>query len=69
MILMICMNLNKAKGFGDEVKRRLMIGTYVLSAGYHDAHYLKVVVRQLISDDFKSAFEKCDVILRQPHQM
>ena len=58
--------LTRAKGFGDEVKRRLMIGTYVLSAGYYDAYYLKALkVRQLISDDFKSAFEKCDVILRQ----
>ena len=56
--------LTRAKGFGDEVKRRLMIGTYVLSAGYYDAYYLKALkVRQLISDDFKSAFEKCDVIL------
>ncbi len=56
--------LTRAKGFGAEVKRRLMIGTYVLSAGYYDAYYLKALkVRQLISDDFKSAFEKCDLIL------
>ena len=56
--------LTRAKGFGDEVKRRLMIGTYVLSAGYYDAYYLKALkVRKLISDDFKNAFEKCDVIL------
>ena len=54
----------RAIGFGDEVKRRLMIGTYVLSAGYYDAYYLKALkVRQLISNDFKSAFEKCDLIL------
>ena len=54
----------RASGFGDEVKRRLMIGTYVLSAGYYDAYYLKALkVRQLISNDFKNAFEKCDIIL------
>ncbi|WP_308909555.1 Asp-tRNA(Asn)/Glu-tRNA(Gln) amidotransferase subunit GatA [Pseudokordiimonas caeni] len=54
----------RAAGFGDEVKRRIMIGTYVLSAGYYDAYYLKAQkVRQLISDDFKRAFEKVDVIL------
>jgi aspartyl-tRNA(Asn)/glutamyl-tRNA(Gln) amidotransferase subunit A len=56
--------LTRAKGFGDEVKRRLLIGTYVLSAGYYDAYYLKALkVRKLISDDFKNAFEKCDLIL------
>ncbi|MFC3050741.1 Asp-tRNA(Asn)/Glu-tRNA(Gln) amidotransferase subunit GatA [Kordiimonas pumila] len=54
----------RAAGFGDEVKRRIMIGTYVLSAGYYDAYYLKAQkVRQLISNDFKSAFEKVDAIL------
>lgn len=54
----------RAEGFGDEVKRRIMIGTYVLSAGYYDAYYLKAQrVRQLISDDFKRAYEQCDVIL------
>ncbi len=54
----------RADGFGDEVKRRIMIGTYVLSAGYYDAYYLKAQkVRQLISDDFKRAFEKVDAIL------
>ncbi|GHF25837.1 glutamyl-tRNA(Gln) amidotransferase subunit A [Kordiimonas sediminis] len=54
----------RAAGFGDEVKRRIMIGTYVLSAGYYDAYYLKAQkVRQLISDDFARAFEQCDVIL------
>jgi len=54
----------RAAGFGDEVKRRIMIGTYVLSAGYYDAYYLKAQkVRQLISNDFKAAFEQCDVIL------
>ncbi len=54
----------RAAGFGDEVKRRIMIGTYVLSAGYYDAYYLKAQrVRQLICDDFARAYEKCDVIL------
>lgn len=55
--------MTRASGFGDEVKRRLIIGTYVLSAGYYDAYYLKALkVRQLIADDFKKAFEKCDLI-------
>ena len=54
----------REEGFGDEVKRRIMIGTYVLSAGYYDAYYLKAQkIRRLISEDFKKAFEKCDVIL------
>ena len=54
----------RAKGFGDEVKRRIMIGTYVLSAGFYDAYYNKARrVRQLIANDFKSAYESCDVIL------
>ena len=46
-------------GFGKEVKRRLMIGTYVLSAGYYDAYYLKALkVRKLISQDFEDSFQK-----------
>ena len=54
----------RAAGFGDEVKRRIMIGTYVLSAGYYDAYYLKAQkVRQLISNDFTEAYKQCDVIL------
>ncbi|WP_417451740.1 Asp-tRNA(Asn)/Glu-tRNA(Gln) amidotransferase subunit GatA [Kordiimonas sp.] len=54
----------RAAGFGDEVKRRIMIGTYVLSAGYYDAYYLKAQkVRQLIADDFKRAFASVDAIL------
>jgi len=54
----------REEGFGDEVKRRIMIGTYVLSAGYYDAYYLKAQkIRRLISEDFKKAFEDCDVIL------
>lgn len=51
-------------GFGDEVKRRIMLGTYVLSAGYYDAYYKKAQqVRTLIRDDFNEAFENCDVLL------
>ena len=54
----------RAEGFGDEVRRRILIGTYVLSAGYYDAYYLKAQkVRTLIAGDFKAAYEKCDVIL------
>ena len=55
---------SRTAGFGKEVQRRIMIGTYVLSAGYYDAYYLKAQkVRRLIRDDFVKAFEKCDVIL------
>ena len=55
---------SRAAGFGEEVKRRIMIGTYVLSAGYYDAYYLKAQkVRSRIAGDFKAAFETCDVIL------
>ncbi len=54
----------RAEGFGAEVKRRIMIGTYALSAGYYDAYYLKAQqLRRLIADDFKKAFENCDVIM------
>lgn len=54
---------SRGEGFGDEVKRRIMTGTYVLSAGYYDAYYLKAQqVRQLIADDFKRAFADVDVI-------
>lgn len=55
----------REEGFGEEVKRRIMLGTYVLSAGYYDAYYLKAQkVRRLISDDFRNAFEKdCDLIV------
>ena len=54
----------RAEGFGDEVKRRLFIGTYVLSAGYYDAYYLKAQkLRTLIANDFRAAFEKVDVVL------
>ena len=54
----------RAAGFGIEVRRRILIGTYVLSAGYYDAYYLKAQkVRALIARDFTQAYEKCDVIL------
>lgn len=54
----------RASGFGAEVKRRIMIGTYVLSSGYYDAYYTKAQkVRRLISEDFMKAYEQCDVIL------
>ncbi|MFT5739273.1 MAG: aspartyl-tRNA(Asn)/glutamyl-tRNA(Gln) amidotransferase subunit A, partial [Gammaproteobacteria bacterium] len=55
---------SRAEGFGDEVKRRIMIGTYALSAGYYDAYYLKAQqLRRMIKDDFQQAFESVDVIL------
>jgi aspartyl-tRNA(Asn)/glutamyl-tRNA(Gln) amidotransferase subunit A len=55
---------SRGEGFGAEVKRRIMTGTYVLSAGYYDAYYLKAQkVRQLISDDFRRAFEEVDVLI------
>lgn len=54
----------RSEGFGDEVKRRIMIGTYVLSSGYYDAYYLKAQkVRSLISLDYSQAFNKVDVLL------
>ncbi|MFT7572333.1 MAG: aspartyl-tRNA(Asn)/glutamyl-tRNA(Gln) amidotransferase subunit A [Paracoccaceae bacterium] len=54
----------RAAGFGTEVRRRILIGTYVLSAGYYDAYYIKAQkVRALIARDFTQAYEKCDVIL------
>jgi aspartyl-tRNA(Asn)/glutamyl-tRNA(Gln) amidotransferase subunit A len=54
----------RAKGFGPEVKRRILIGTYVLSAGYYDAYYLKALkVRRRIADDFEAAFKEVDAVL------
>jgi len=54
----------RAQGFGAEVKRRILIGTYVLSHGYYDAYYLQAQkLRHLIADDFVAAFKQCDVIL------
>ncbi len=56
--------LSRAQGFGPEVKRRILTGTYVLSRGYYDAYYLQAQrVRRLIVNDFKSAFAQCDVIM------
>ena len=55
---------SRAEGFGAEVKRRILVGTYVLSHGYYDAYYLKAQqVRRLIADDFVRAFAQCDVIM------
>ena len=55
---------SRAEGFGAEVKRRILIGTYVLSHGYYDAYYLKAQkLRRLIAQDFARAFESCDIIL------
>ncbi|MDE1927964.1 MAG: Asp-tRNA(Asn)/Glu-tRNA(Gln) amidotransferase GatCAB subunit A, partial [Burkholderiales bacterium] len=54
---------SRAEGFGAEVKRRIMIGTYVLSHGYYDAYYLQAQkLRRMIADDFQACFESCDVI-------
>jgi aspartyl-tRNA(Asn)/glutamyl-tRNA(Gln) amidotransferase subunit A len=53
----------RAEGFGDEAKRRIMIGAYVLSHGYYDAYYLQAQkIRRMIADDFQQAFKQCDVI-------
>jgi aspartyl-tRNA(Asn)/glutamyl-tRNA(Gln) amidotransferase subunit A len=55
---------SRAEAFGEEVKRRIMLGTYALSSGYYDAYYLKALkVRNLIRGDFTNAFEKCDCIM------
>lgn len=54
---------SRAEGFGDEVKRRIMLGTYALSAGYYDAYYLKALkVRRLIREDFDRAFQHVDLL-------
>ena len=56
--------MTRSEGFGKEVKRRILIGTYVLSAGYYDAYYLKAQkVRKLIANDFIETFKECDLIL------
>lgn len=55
---------SRSKGFGDEVQRRIMLGTYVLSAGYYDAYYRKAAkVRRLVQQDYENAFAKCDVLV------
>jgi len=57
-------SLSRGEGFGDEVRRRIMLGTFVLSAGYYDAYFAKAArVRSLIKKDFENAYEKCDMIL------
>ena len=56
--------MTRSEGFGAEVQRRIMIGTYVLSHGYYDAYYLKAQkIRRLIAEDYRQAFEKCDLIM------
>ena len=55
---------SRGEGFGPEVQRRIMIGTYVLSSGYKDAYYVKALkVRRLVKKDFDEAFETCDVVM------
>src|SRR4029077_19730043 len=55
---------SRAEGFGKEVQRRILTGTYVLSSGYYDAYYLRAQkLRSLIARDFADAYEKCDVLL------
>ena len=55
---------SRAEGFGTEVKRRILIGSYVLSQGYYDAYYVQAQkIRRLITQDFQNAFQNCDVIL------
>ena len=55
---------SRTEGFGEEVKRRILIGSYVLSHGYYDAYYLQAQkIRRLIANDFQTAFESCDVIM------
>src|SRR5207247_6291802 len=62
LIHMYC--ASRGEGFGAEVKRRIMLGTYALSSGYKDAYYLKALkVRRLIKDDFDKAFAQCDVLM------
>jgi aspartyl-tRNA(Asn)/glutamyl-tRNA(Gln) amidotransferase subunit A len=54
---------SRTEGFGEEVKRRILVGAYVLSHGYYDAYYLQAQrVRRLMADDFQKAFAQCDVI-------
>jgi aspartyl-tRNA(Asn)/glutamyl-tRNA(Gln) amidotransferase subunit A len=55
---------SRGEGFGPEVKRRIMLGTYALSSGYKDAYYVKALkIRRLIRDDFDKAFAECDVVM------
>ena len=58
------MTRSRSEGFGDEVKRRIMLGTFALSAGYNDRFYKKALqVRRLITDDYQNAFQQVDVLL------
>ena len=60
---------SRAEGFGEEVKRRIMTGAYVLSHGYYDAYYLQAQkIRRMIADDFQRAFTECDVIAGRAHR-
>jgi aspartyl-tRNA(Asn)/glutamyl-tRNA(Gln) amidotransferase subunit A len=62
--LMSMYTKTRAEGFGAEVKRRIMLGTYALSAGYYDAYYLKAQkVRTLIKEDFEAAFDRVDILI------
>ena len=55
---------SRSEGFGEEVKRRILVGTYALSAGYYDAYYRKAQqIRRMIRDDFMNAFKDCDIIM------
>ena len=59
-----CVRINSGEGFGSEVKRRIMIGTYALSSGYYDAYYLKAQkVRTLISQEFNEVFKSYDILI------
>ena len=59
----------RAEGFGPEVRRRVLIGTYVLSAGYYDAYYLRAQkIRALILKDFTDAFAQVDALMRRPRR-
>ena len=61
--LVVMYKKTRAEGFGEEVKRRIMTGAYVLSHGYYDAYYLQAQkIRRMIADDFQRAFAECDVI-------
>ena len=55
---------SRSEGFGEEVQRRILVGTYVLSHGYYDAYYIQAQrVRRLIANDYKDAFRECDIIM------
>ena len=63
-VFMICIKRTRTEGFGEEVKRRIMLGSFVLSSGYYDAYYLKALrTKALIKKEFDQAFGKYDVLL------